>query len=205
MANIRGFRELEDKIRELAVRFDTQRQPQRPRDEEGQFRPEEGYFDPKERIGAGIQSALGPIRKDAHGNVSEKLGPGEASTVHTQSNDWNHHYLYSTSDLVKYHEFGTSTKAQDPSQATIESFPNGKRGYRIPAPPDQYFAIPESEWSGPEWMVYRDGDEKNAVIFDYVVHPGVESQRFLQRALEYNTHLIRNEVADELDNIDIQI
>lgn len=211
MARISGFEELSDKLEELADKFDTRAGSQTPRDPEtGQFRSKAGRFDPKNRIMSGVHNAVEDhVVPQARTDAAKHVPPEDARTIKHESRGWSgdryRHSFYSTSDLVKYHEFGTSTKAQDRSRATIDTFPNGETGYRIPAPPKQYAAIPASEWNGPDWMIYTDGDGQDAVIFDYVVHPGVSNKRFMQRALEQNIWAIREYVADELDDIDIDI
>jgi len=53
--------------------------------------------------------------------------------------------------------------------------------------------------------VYRDGDGKDAVIFDYVVHPGVAEQRFMRDALDHNSLTIEEYIANELDKIGVNL
>jgi len=199
MTRVRGFKELSRKLEALADQFES-RAGGPGRD------PNTGKFQSaKPRIKKGIDRAMDDrVVPDARSGARPHVPDGHHRQIYHDSEGWKgdiyRHYMYSTSDLVKYHEFGTSTKAQDRSKATI----NEPGGYRID-PDGKPVAIPADQWTGPDFMVYTDGDGPDAVFFDYVVHPGVSSKRFMQRALNTNVITIEERVADELDDIDLEL
>jgi hypothetical protein len=102
------------------------------------------------------------------------------------------HRFGATHDLIKYHEYGTGPEADSKSRATINA-PNGD-GYVIPL--DGYDSLP----FGPDAVAGMD--ELN---FEFVVHPGVEAKHFMRDALNGNTWLIEEKVADRLDRLEIDI
>lgn len=186
----RDFEELGDKLEELAEKFERQRdqrQAQNPADN-FKFVVEEGKFDPKNRIGAGISKAMREdVVPDARRNATPR---SEARSIRHSSSGWNRHQLYSTSDLIKYHEFGTSTRASDQSQATINA-PSGD-GYVIPL--EGYDSLP----FGPDTL-------PNELEFQFVVHPGVEGKHFMRNALNRNLYSIEDAVAEELDKVNLDL
>lgn len=203
MTRFSGFRDMADEFEKMAEYFRSRKGVDQGRD------PDTGQFaSPKPRIRKGIDRAMDEIVvPEAQREAEESVPIQDAQTIDHQSDGWDgdtyKHQFYATSDLVRYHEFGTSTHANDKSRATIETFPNGRRGYRIPS--NGKAAIPEDEWDGPPEMVYRDGDGKNAVILDYVVHPGVPEQRFMRDAIDYNSLRFEEYIAEELDKIGVNL
>lgn len=189
----RDFEELADKLNELAERFERTRQQRTPRGSDGQFVSPEGRFDPKQRIAAGISKAVqNGIVPDAQVRAKRHVPPEDARTIRYESAGWNRHFIGSTSDLVKYHEYGTSTRASDKTRATINA-PDGS-GYVIPL--DGYDSLP----FGPDEVSRMD--ELN---FQFVVHPGVRGKHFIEESLRGNTWMIEESVADELDEIDLDL
>jgi len=187
----RDFEELADKLNELAERFEQTRQKRTPRGPDGKFVSPEGRFDPKQRIAAGISKAVQDgIVPDAR-TRAERYVPGEdARTIRYESAGWNRHFIGSTSDLVKYHEYGTSTRASDKSQATINA--PGRGGYVIPL-------------KGYDNLPFDSDNLPDELDFEFVVHPGVEGQHFIEESLRGNTWLIEESVAEELDDIDLDL
>lgn len=190
----RDFRELADDLEELAEKFEARREQRTPQDPEtGKFVSPQGRFDPKNRIASGISTAMREdVVPDARRGAKRHVPAQDARTIQHNQTRWNQHFLYATSDLVKYHEFGTSTRASDPSKATINA-PSGG-GYVIPR--KGYDNLP----FGPDQVEMMD--ELN---FQFVVHPGVEGQHFMQRALDRNLHSIEEAVADELDDVNLRL
>jgi len=203
MTEFSGFRDLADEMQKLADYYRSRKGSAQGRD------PDTGQFaSPKPRIRKGIDRAMEEVVvPQARTDAEESVPAYSAMTIDHESLEWKdevyRHRYYATDDLVRYHEFGTSTKANDKSKATISTFPNGQRGYRIPS--EGKAAIPAEEWDGPPEMVYRDGDGKDAVIFDYVVHPGVAEQRFMRDALDHNSLTIEEYIANELDKIGVNL
>jgi len=190
----RDFQELADQLEELAEKFETRRQQRTPQDPEtGQFRSPEGRFNPKNRISSGISTAMrDDVVPDAQRGARRTVPESDARTIRHTKQAWNRHFLVSTSDLVKYHEFGTSTRASDPSKATINA-PSGG-GYVIPR--EGYDNLP----FGPDQVEMMD-----ELDFQFVVHPGVEGKHFMQNALNRNLHSIEEAVADELDDLNLDL
>ena len=192
-----GFEELGYRISELAERFESEAtgvagQGGQGRDpESGQFLSPES-FEPKKRINVGIQKALDDIVDQGRAAASRHVPDEDARTVTSESFNWNRHRFGATSDLVKHHEYGTSTRASDPSRATVNA-PNND-GYVIPL--DGYDSLP----FGPDAV-----DTMDSLNFRFVVHPGVEGKHFLRDTLEQNTWKIKRNIARELDKIEFII
>lgn len=186
------FEELADKLEELAERFEQRRSDQTPRDPEtGRFQSPKGRFNPKQRIASGMSTAMREhVVPDAQTGASRYVPGKDAKTIRHEQFAWNRHYLASTSDLVKYHEFGTSTRASDPSKATINAPNNG--GYVIPQ-------------AGYDSLPFGPDNLPNELDFKFVVHPGVEGQHFMEIAVEQNLRNIEEAVARELDNIGLDL
>lgn len=190
----RDFKRLEEKLEELAEKFDDKGDGRQPRDPEtGRFQSKEGRFNPKNRIGDGISKALqqGVVPEAKH-SASRHVTATAKQSIRSESLSWNRHQFGATHDLVKYHEYGTSTKATDPSRATINA-PNGD-GYVIPI--DGYDSLP----FGPDQVALMD-----ELDFHFIVHPGVRGKHFMRDALMGNTWLIEEKVAEELDKIGIDL
>lgn len=150
-------------------------------------------FEPKRRIAAGIGDAMeNGIVPEAKRNASRYVTTEAKESITYQQGSWNVHRFGATHDLVKYHEFGTGTKASDPSKATINA-PDGG-GYVIPI--EGYDSLP----FGPDSVAMMDHLE-----FNFVVHPGVRGRHFMRDALRGNTWLIEEQVAEQLDQIKIDI
>lgn len=190
----RDFRELGDQLENLAEKFEVQRQQRTPQDPEtGQFVSPEGRFDPKNRISSGISIAMRrDVVPDAKRNGRRYVPSEDAETIQHHKTDWNRHQLVATSDLVKYHEFGTSTRADDKSKATINA--PGGGGYVIPR--KGYDSLP----FGPDQVAMMD-----ELDFKFVVHPGVRGRHFMRNALNRNLHSIEDAVAEELDEINLDL
>lgn len=193
----RDFRELGDKLQELADQF-KQRGTGRisgSGQADGLFVSPQG-FDAKRRIGAGINDAMNEqgtgIVDQAEQRASRHVPREAAATIQHKQIAWNRHQFGATHELVKYHEYGTSTKADDTARATINA-PDGN-GYVIPI--DGYDSLP----FGPDQVAMMD--EMN---FQFVVHPGVEGKHFLRDTLRGNTWLIEEKVAEQLDDIEIDV
>jgi len=207
---INGFEELAQKLREQGEVFEERVGGGVGTTRTTGIDPDSNRFtSAKTAIQAGVSDTMDEhVVPQARTEARQHVPTGHAKTIDHDGGEWTgssyRHQFFSTSDLVKYHEFGTSTKAQDTSRATIDTFDNGERGYRIPSPPGKA-AIPADEWNGPSWMIYTEGDGKDAVIFDYVVHPGVPAQKFMQDALEENMPFIKDKVEEKLERIDLEL
>jgi len=192
-----GFREFADELRKLAEEFDERtagrfnnagRDPQA-----NEFISTEDQT-VKDAISQGMTDAVqGGIVPDAQTNAKLYVPDEDAETIQHERVNWNHHRLGATSDLVAYHEFGTSTKATDQSKATRNA-PDGS-GYIIPI--EGYDSLPVTSDDMPGALSQID--------FEYVVHPGVKAQHFIEKSLKTNTFLIEESVADRLDDLEIDI
>lgn len=162
---------------------------------DGRFISPQG-FEPKRRIGAGVTDAMRQsgtgIVDQAKAGASGHVTSDAKQTIQHRQVEWNRHEFFATHELIKYHEYGTSTKADDRSQATINA-PNGD-GYVIPI--EGYDSLP----FGPDAVAGME--ELN---FQFVVHPGVRGKHFMRDALFGNTWLIEEKIADRLDDIEIDV
>jgi hypothetical protein len=161
--------------------------------ETGQFvSPKEDKYNPKNRIQNAIRAVLnGMIVLDAQNLAKEYVGEKRAQSITGRTESWRRHYLVSRNDIVAYHEFGTSTQARDQSRATINA--PGGGGYVIPL--DGYDDIPYS----PDDIPGLD----EPLPFRYVVHPGVEQQGFMRKAIRGNRENIKDEIKRSLTEVDI--
>lgn len=191
------FYEFADKLEELSDEFESRtegrinnsgRDPER-----NEFVSPDGWA-PKRRIADGITRAMrNGVVPEAKHNASRYVRDEAKETIQHEEVTWNRHRFFATNDLVKYHEFGTSTKATDKSKATLNA--PGQRGYIIPV--EGYDSLDVGPDAFPQML-----DE---IDFKYVVHPGVKARHFMRDALRHNTWLIEDRVAEELDDIEMDI
>lgn len=194
MARIDGFDELSRKLDELADYFgaETKGRISGAGRAGGRFISPDGYR-VKQRIGQGVADAMeNGVVPDAKARASRHVTGEAVESIQYEQVSWNEHRFGATHDLVKYHEYGTSTRAEDKARATINA-PGGD-GYVIPL--DGYDSLP----FGPDAVSMMD--ELN---FQFVVHPGVRGKHFMRDALDGNTWLIEEKVAEELDDVEIDI
>lgn len=192
---VEGFEELGHKLDSLADRFEEKTTGRISGS--GQDPQTSSFISPsglhaKDRIGIGIAKALEEdVIPEARRRGGDFVPNEDKQSIDYRRNTW-YNFDIGGNDMVKYHEFGTSTKATDKSKATINA-PNGD-GYVIPL--DGYDSLP----FGPDAV--ETMDELN---FQFVVHPGVESQHFIREALYGNIWRIKQSVARELDKLKIDI
>lgn len=150
----------------------------------------------KQSIGDGIEDAMtddeNGIVSQAKKRASSHVTREAVESIQYERGSWNAHRFGATHELIKYHEYGTGTKADDSSKATINA-PDGT-GYVIPL--DGYDSLP----FGPDAV-----GQMQELDFQFVVHPGVRGKHFMQKALEGRTWLIEKKVAERLDDIQIDV
>lgn len=187
----KDFEELSDELNGFAQKFkrEARRDP-----ETGQYRSEDSELNPKARIDAGMRTGITEdIVPEAKRRASQYVPPRAVDSIEGFSGSWNNHYLIATNDLVKYHEYGTGTKATDPRKGTTNA--PDRSGYIIPS--DGYPVTTDSGMYGPE--NFPAALEQLGADFEYVVHPGVKAQRFMWQAVLDNKHKLGDRVADEFE------
>jgi len=190
-----GFEELADELKREAERFEREarRDP-----ETGQFQSRaDAYgddFKPLQRIQIGVDKALDlDIIPDAKRKASSYVTAEAVESIQGYSLSWNEHYFGATHELIKYHEYGTGPKARDQTKATINA--PSRSGYIIPF--EGYPVQTEYGVYGPE--NFPAALEQLGASFQYSVHPGVEDQRFMYRALMHNIEAIENRITEEFE------
>lgn len=200
---MRGFQEdfveLEGKFRSMARQFESrQRSAGQPHDPEtGDFiSRDDDRFKPKERIGQGMSTAIKyDVVRDARRDATRYVPEMDAQKIFSEHPSWKTHRVYTTSELVVIHEYGTSTKAEDQSRATINS-PDG-RGYIIPRSGYDEISV------GPD--DFPQALERMPWNFRYVVHPGVGGKQFVRNAAFRHTDTINERVDDEFDKFHLDV
>lgn len=151
----------------------------------------------KGAIGQGVRDAFEgssgrSIVDQAKARASSHVTREAKETIQYEQQSWNMHTFGATHDLIKYHEYGTGTRAEDKERATINA-PDGD-GYVIPL--EGYDSLP----FGPGAV-----KQMEELDFRFVVHPGVEGKHFMRDALRGNTWLIEEKVAERLDDLRIDV
>jgi len=185
MAEFTGFHELSEDLSVLAEHF-------REEYRRSMNDPETGEFtSTKEAIESGINSAMEDIVRMSRQRARKHVGERAESIDHESmgwvgKNDYLHKF-YSESDIVAFHEFGTGTEAEHPRYPGTVNAVNasGNRGYLI-------------EPTGDNPLAFDIGG--HTVVVEYVVHPGVEAQHFMEQTLRRNTSHIKDEVINALEN-----
>lgn len=190
------FEELANELRDLSQKFESER---RRDTETGQFESRDVAYDDKfaalKRIETGTQRALQEeIVPDAKRRASQYVTPAAVNSIQGYSVSWDEHYFGATHELIKYHEYGTGPKARDPNKATINA--PSRSGYIIP-----FEGYPVTSDSG---GVYGPDSfpaalEELGPEFQFSVHPGVDDQRFMYKALMRNTDAIEEHIANEFE------
>lgn len=175
---ITGFDDLADELDEIANAFDRM-QSRAGTEADAHGAIEEGVSRAMERV------IVPEAKREGRRHVPAK----DAETIDHERGEWSadryRHYFYATSDLVKYHEFGTGRDA-------------GNGGYVIRPNGDYPLGIPASRWTGPNHMVNGDTGK---VHLEYVVHPGVRGKHFMQRALQDNANRTRGYILSQINEM----
>lgn len=185
MTEIHGFEMLAKSLKQIAERYEsgTSRQPQDP-DTAQYMSPD----DTKDIIGEAIASVLrGDVKESAETRAEETVPSDSAKSVFTKSRLWNKHYIGSNDDIFTFHEFGTGLEAEHPDYPGTVNAPNGG-GYVIPS--GGYDEHP----FGPDDIPGMD-----ELDFKYVVHSGVEANKFIHNAVREHLPKFEQEIADELE------
>lgn len=173
--NVDGFEELADELRRQADSFDA----------------------PKDAIADGINESMDQrVVPESKKEAEQYVRSQDAATIDHGPGEWSgdtyRHPFYATSDIVAYHEFGTGGHASDSSRGTVNGTTfRGQPGYIIRPRGNWPLGIPARRWRGPASMV---NTETGKVHLQYVVHPGVPAQHFMQHTLEDNTAVIQGYV-----------
>jgi hypothetical protein len=193
MARVSGFRELADDLEFLAQDFEQAAEEQKQSSSQivrGRDPLSGQFITLKDAVAGGISKTLRDTTiPQASAEAQEYLpsssdrGRSSNPQISQRSGDWQgdryNHLFYSTNDLVAHHEFGTGT--------------HGNRG------------------SGSGYVIEpRDADALSfywdkigmQVTFNYVVHPGVEGQHFMQRALLQSTGDMKRNIAERIENME---
>lgn len=192
MTRVSGFEELADELEELSNAFDRI-QSRKGTDADASGAIEEGVRRAMDR----------EIVPEAQREARQHVPTQDAQTISHERGEWAadryRHFFYATSDLVRYHEFGTGGRATDPAKGTTEGTDfRGRPGYIIRPRGDYPLGIPDSRWNGPNWMV---NSNTGKVHFEYVVHPGVHAKHFMRRALEDNAQEMRGFILAQINQM----
>lgn len=191
MVRLTGFEEAGDQFENLAEEFEriaeetegagaTSQAGVRGRD------PLTGKFESlKDAIQRGISRAVRTeVLTPSNREYNAEYLPSDQSARLSASGQWYRDEfelsIFSRNDLVAYHEFGTGTHSED-----------GAGFYIIPQESDGPVAF--------EW----DALGGQTVVFDHVVHPGVEGKHIVEGNLLHSTQEMKRQVERRIDNIDL--
>lgn len=184
MARVRGFEGLEDELERIAEEF-REEQKTGLGAESGQIEST------RAAIRSGVREVMQDVVRRAQMDAQDHVPRDDATTIQHQSlgfdeNDNYTHRYYSNSDLVAYHEFGTGTRAEHPSyRGTVNASEDGKRGYLIEPGPDK------------EALMWEEDGFK--VFAEYVIHPGVAANHFMEQALRRNMGRFEQSISRKMD------
>lgn len=180
--NATGFHELEEELEDLAEDFEEAAEAERGNFTYQNPRDQNKFVSVKDAIAAGVDEAMDNIVSDARLRAENYVPEEDARQIFHRTMDWRgdeySHRYFSTSDLVKYHEFGTGLDG-----------PSGRR----------YIIEPDDE----EALSFYWEKAGRVVTFEYVMHPGVQGKHFMEKALDVGEHAIKRETASRLNRLDV--